>query len=512
MENSSHLKNKQLRKWNSGFFGHPKPLGSLFFTELWERFSFYGIRPLLVLYMSALIIDGGLGYDRVTASAIVGIFGGSLYLATLPGGWLADNWLGQQRAIWYGAIIIALGHLSIAFSVFEPFFFFWGLIFIVLGTGLFKTCISVMVGELYKEGDPRRDGGFSIFYMGINLGSLAAPFICGVLQQKYGWHFGFGLGGIGMLIALILFRFSTIPQLEKFSQVFKMDTIGALPTNQRNNVGRYVFLSLLLIALLILAVRIGWIVINPVFVASLMTYIIAISVLCYFIYLFFFCGLDKEEKIKLIVCFILFVAAAFFWSAFEQKPTSFNLFAQDYTDRDLGFAIMPTTLFQSFNPLFIILLAPLFGVMWVKLAKRNIEPNSLIKFAFGVIFACLGFVTMYFAAKTVLTSSSQLVSPLWLIVSILLLTLGELFLSPVGLSTMSSLAPKKIQGQVMGLWFAASALGNLVAGLIGGHVSADQIENLPSIFSQCALSLAIIAVVLLILAKPVQKLLLAHKA
>lgn len=210
----------ELEQSDKAFFGHPKPLKTLFFTELWERFSYYGIRPLLVLYMVAMVNDGGLGLDRPTAAAIVGLFSGSMYLMTVLGGWIADNWLGQARAVWYGSIIIALGHLSIALTtIFDQFFFYFGLVLIVLGTGLFKTCISVIVGTLYKAQDSRRDAGFSIFYMGINTGSFIAPLITGLLARDYGWHLGFGIGGIGMLIALLIFRFLAIPQLQTFNEL-----------------------------------------------------------------------------------------------------------------------------------------------------------------------------------------------------------------------------------------------------------------------------------------------------
>ena len=222
------------------FFGHPYPLGSLFFTEMWERFSFYGIRPLLILFMAATVYDGGMGLARENASAIVGIFAGSMYLAALPGGWLADNWLGQQRAVWYGSILIALGHLSIALSAWlGNDLFFIGLMFIVLGSGLFKTCISVMVGTLYKKGDARRDGGFSLFYMGINIGSFIAPLISGWLIKSHGWHWGFGIGGIGMLVALIIFRVFAVPSMKRYDAEVGLDSIWNSPVAKKNGVGAW---------------------------------------------------------------------------------------------------------------------------------------------------------------------------------------------------------------------------------------------------------------------------------
>ncbi|MDR2059993.1 MAG: oligopeptide:H+ symporter, partial [Acinetobacter sp.] len=248
---------------DKAFFGHPKPLQTLFFTELWERFSYYGIRPLLILYMIALVNQGGLGLDRPTAAAIVGLFAGSMYLMTVFGGWIADNWLGQARAVWYGSIIIALGHLSIALTpVFDQSFFYLGLVLIVLGSGLFKTCISVIVGTLYKAQDARRDAGFSIFYMGINMGSFIAPLITGLLVRDHGWHLGFGIGGLGMLIALFIFRFRAIPQLETFNALRQENNSCSKPVIENKNAPKIVFGFLFTVAVVIALTFLGIIHIN----------------------------------------------------------------------------------------------------------------------------------------------------------------------------------------------------------------------------------------------------------
>ncbi|CNE07382.1 peptide MFS transporter [Yersinia mollaretii] len=488
------------------FFGHPYPLSGLFLSEMWERFSFYGIRPLLILFMAATVFDGGMGLPREQASAIVGIFAGSMYLAALPGGWLADNWLGQQRAVWYGSILIALGHLSIALSAFfGNDLFFIGLVFIVLGTGLFKTCISVMVGTLYKPGDARRDGGFSLFYMGINMGSFIAPLLSGWLLKTHGWHWGFGIGGIGMLVALLIFRYFAIPSMKRYDAEVGLDSSWNRPTNKRQGVGKWVAAILVLIVAIIAMISNGIIPINPVLVASLLVYLIAASVTLYFVYLFAFAKLSRKDRARLLVCFILLVSAAFFWSAFEQKPTSFNLFANDYTNRNLmGFEI-PTVWFQSINALFIIILAPVFSWAWPALAKKKIQPSSITKFVIGILCAAAGFAVMMYAAQHVLNSGGEGVSPLWLVMSILLLTLGELCLSPIGLATMTLLAPDRMRGQVMGLWFCASSLGNLAAGLIGGHVKADQLDMLPTLFARCSIALVICAAVLILLIVPIRR-------
>lgn len=490
---------------DKAFFGHPKPLQTLFFTELWERFSYYGIRPLLMLYMIAMVNQGGLGLDRPTAAAIVGLFAGSMYLMTVFGGWIADNWLGQARAVWYGSIIIALGHLSIALTpVFDQSFFYLGLVLIVLGSGLFKTCISVIVGTLYKAQDARRDAGFSIFYMGINMGSFIAPLITGLLVRDHGWHLGFGIGGLGMLIALLIFRFRAIPQLETFNALRQESNSCSKPVVENKNAPKIVFGFLFTVGVVIVLTFAGIIHINPVAVAAYLTVGIGIGIIAYFAYLLLFLNLDQNDKFKIMICFVLLITSALFWSAFEQKPTSFNLFAQDYTNRNvLGFEI-PTVWFQSINALFIIIFAPIAAWLWARLGKSNKDPSYISKFIIALLLAASGFLLMSLASHFAI--SDGLVSPFWLVGAVLLLTLGELCLSPIGLSTMTKLAPNVIRGQIMGLWFTGSALGNLMAGLIGGQVAADAIENLPTLFMRCVLALVIGAIVLFLLKKPMNKL------
>lgn len=497
---------------DNGFMGHPKPLRSLFFTEMWERFSYYSIRPLLVLFMVATVSSGGFGFEDSTASAIYGIFAGSLYLAAVPGGWLADNWLGQERALWWGSIIIALGHLCIALSaMFGMSLFFMGLVFIVLGSGLFKTCISVMVGALYPKGDVRRDSGFTLFYMGINIGALLAALIVGVFKEKGMWHVGFGVGGLGMLVSLLVYRFAAQKNLTHYARAKNIVAEWETANDRFSNVGRWVLGFVALLAVLFVTISTGMLPFNAELVAEYMTYIIAGVVLLYFVVMFLSPRLDKTDKLRLLICLILIIGSTLFWSSFEQQPTSFNLFADRYTDLNvMGFEI-PSIWFQSLNPLFILLLAPIVSIIWVKLGKRGLEPNSMMKFAMGMLLAAAGFALMIFAAKIVVTNPGALASPLWLVGSLLLLTLGELALSPVGLSSMTKLAPKGMQGQMMGLFFASVALGNLVAAFFGGHVSADKIEGLPTLFTTMTVFLAVTAVILLILAKPISNMLKASE-
>jgi len=474
------------------FFGHPVGLSTLFFTEMWERFSYYGIRPLLVLFMTAALTQGGFGFERDTASSIVGIYAACVYLASLPGGWIADRWLGLRRSIWYGGIFIALGHLSIALSiVFEQSAFFIGLIFIVIGTGLLKPNVSAIVGDLYPEGGSRRDAGFSIFYMGINTGALVAPLITGVLGEKVGWHLGFGAAGVGMLIGLITYRLRADKTL---------GDIGTMPASADPREHRRVKLSSLIgvgvIALLVVLTMAGVIHINPVKLAEKMSLIMLALALLYFVYLFVGGGLTTEEKKRVVVIILLFFFATVFWAAFEQAPTSLNLFARDYTNRVVFGWEMPTLWLQAANSVFVIALAPVFAWVWIALGKRGKDPSSVAKFAWGLFFAGIGFVVMWEAANIIIGHGGNFrVSPWWLVWSYFFQSVGELSLSPVGLSSMTKLAPYKFKGQMMGVWFMASALGNLIAGLVGGKVDPEKLNEMPALFRQTSISLFVAAVV-----------------
>jgi POT family proton-dependent oligopeptide transporter len=485
------------------FFGQPRGLATLFFTEMWERFSFYGIRPLLVLFMTAALAQGGFGFDRQTASSIVGIYASSVYLSSLPGGWIADRWLGLRRAIWFGGIFIALGHLSIGLSaVFAHRAFFLGLILIVIGTGLLKPNISAIVGDLYPEGGARKDAGFSMFYTGINLGATLAPLVSGILGERVGWHWGFGVAGVGMLLGLITFRMFAPSTL---------GPIGLTPNGTRDEQRRVRALSfgaLGLIALVVVLTMAGVLPFNAVVIAQNMTAIILGLALAYFAYLFFFAGLSGSEKKRVAVIIVLFVFATIFWSAFEQAPTSLNLFARDFTDRRVFGWEMPTTWLQAANSIFVILLAPLFGLLWLALGKRGRNPSSPAKFAFGLFAAGVGFWIMLVAANQIIAGGpGTRVSMWWLTVSYLFQTFGELTLSPVGLSSMTTLAPRKFVGQMMGIWFMATALGNLIAGIVGGRVDPEKLAEMPQLFQRTALSLFIAAIVLAALAIPIRRML-----
>jgi POT family proton-dependent oligopeptide transporter len=500
---------------DKSFFGHPRGLSTLFFTEMWERFSYYGLRPLLVLFMAAALNDGGFGLERTQASAIVGIYAASVYLFSLPGGWIADRLLGLRRAILVGAALISIGHICIGLASFAnaklPFFL--GLVFIVLGTGLLKPNISAIVGDLYPEGGARRDAGFSIFYMGINTGAFIGQLVTGALGEMVGWHFGFGAAGVGMLIGLVVFWMRAPKTL---------GPIGTEPTRdadavKQSRIERNVKITIAVFGVLLLAVIVaaatGALTLNPQAIGANFTAILVGAAVAYFAYIFIAGGLSGDEVKRVVVIMVLFIFAAIFWAAFEQAPTSLNLFANDFTDRNMfGFEV-PATWFQSINSGFIILLAPAFAALWVGLAKRNLELSSPAKFALGLVAAGVGFALMIFAANQVVASNGAVkVSPWWLVWSYFFQTVGELCLSPVGLSSMTKLSPRKYVGQMMGIWFLATSVGNLIAGLVGGHVDPTKLEQTPKVFTGTTVALFAAAAILGLLVIPIRKMMGEQKA
>ncbi|MCX8036762.1 MAG: peptide MFS transporter [Candidatus Sumerlaeia bacterium] len=499
---------------------HPRGLYTLFFTEMWERFSYYGMRALLVLFMTDAVVrtqaaqghvrGGGLGFSDEIATAIYGLYTAMVYLMALPGGWMADRLLGARRAVWYGGIIIAAGHFTLAIPATETFFL--GLLLVVLGTGLLKPNISVIVGDLYPEGGARRDAGFSIFYMGINLGALVGPLICSTLGEKFNWHYGFAAAGVGMVLGLIQYR-ATAGYLGEAGLYPRKKMTAPQP---RVDPAWYVVLGglgLLLVVVILGLMRV--VQFNPVPIARNASYAIVGFGALYFAGIFLFGKLDAVEKKRTFVLLVLLAASAMFWSGFEQAGSSLNLFAERCTQR--SFAIfdrvlpaawaarinpIPTGWFQSLNPIFIIVLAPIFGAMWVALARRNLAPSLPAKFALGLILLGAGFLVMAAAAKS--AAAGRQVWPTWLIATYLLHTFGELCLSPVGLSAVTKLAPPRFVGQMMGVWFLAASLGNLIAGLIASEF-AKGTEALPAMFMQIVVTTAGAGLLLLLASRPLRK-------
>lgn len=502
------------------FFGHPRGLATLFFTEMFERFSYYGMRALLIIFMTTAVVNGGLGFDDPTSGAIYGLYTMGVYIFALPGGWLADRLFGLKKSVWYGGIIIALGHFTMAIpgilaelgignemavNSMDTVPFFLGLILIALGTGLLKPNISSIVGDLYEnDSGAKRDAGFSIFYSGINLGALVAPLITATLGEFVNWHLGFGAAGLFMVIGLVQYKMT-----EKY-----LTGIGEPPVYQtpkeigkRNNLEKWLKIVLGLGALLVLLMFLDVVPIEATWLAQFSGYIIVLTALGFLGYVLLMGGLNTAEKKKVVVIGIVFVFSAIFWSGFEQAGSTLNLFAARFTDRTLFGVQIAAGTFQSINPLFIVVFAPIFGAMWVWLAKRNLEPSSPVKFSLGLILLGIGFLVMVFAAQV--AASGQLAAPTWLLLTYMFHTFGELSLSPVGLSLTTKLAPKKFYSQMMGIWFMSVSLGNLIAGILGGEISGDgeeALQQMPDQYMMIVYTTVGAGVVLLLFSKPIRKL------
>lgn len=444
--------------------GHPRGLMTLFFTEMWERFSFYGMRALLVLFMTASVSGGGMGMDVGNAGAIYGLYTSMVYLLSLPGGWVADKLWGQRKAVFVGGCIIAAGHFSMAVPSVPTFYL--GLLLIVIGTGLLKPNVSAMVADLYPEGGARRDAGFSIFYMGINVGAFLGPLLCGLLGERYNFHLGFSLAGIGMVLGLAQYRLGG--KYLGQAGLFKSEESGTVLTNRRKSF--YMALG----AAAALALAFGFLAYSgalPVSVQDVAQWLgggILILSGGFFLYLFAAGGLDATEKKHLAVIIWLYLLSAVFWSGYEQAGSSLNLFARDLTDRTVAGWEMPASWLQNVNPILIIVFAPVFGWLWTWLAGRNVSPSAPLKFVLGLWGLAAGFFVISWGAAN--ATEANRVSMSWLTVTYFLHTVGELCLSPVGLSAMTKLAPRGRVGQMMGVWFISMALGNLVAGLTAARL------------------------------------------
>jgi POT family proton-dependent oligopeptide transporter len=421
----------------------------------------------------------------------------------LPGGWIADRLLGGQRAVFFGGIIIMSGHFVLAVP--SVYAFFFGLLLVVLGTGLLKPNVSAMVGELYEAGDARRDGGFTIFYMGINVGAFLGPLVCGTLGQSpnFGWHYGFAAAGVGMLFGVVQFW---------MTKQYLGDA-GVKPSStgdpERDAAGRRrgwlgVFVGLLIVVSVGLLAMGGALDLNPLAISRQTTYLIAAMAVLYFGYLLFFAKLESIERKRVIVLIVLFLGASMFWSGFEQAGSSLNIFADRYTVLQWGPFTLLSTWFQSLNSAFIIIFAPVFAWMWVWLAKRNLNPSTPAKFGLGLVLLAIGFFMMVGASMIVASGEQAL--PTWLLFTYLFHTLGELALSPVGLSATTKLAPKRFVGQMMGIWFLATALGNLIAGQIAGDFNPNDLQAFPGQYWQIVLTTGGTGLILLVFTKPIKKL------
>jgi POT family proton-dependent oligopeptide transporter len=470
------------------FLGHPKGLVTLFLTEMWERMSFYGMRGLLVLFMTREVVDGGLNFEAGEAMAIYGIYGASVYFLCVPGGWVADKIFGAQQSVLIGAIIITLGHYVLALP-FEKTFFL-GLVLVSIGTGFLKPNISSIVGQLYKPGDIRIDAGYTIFYMSINIGSMLGFLVCGYLGEKVGWHWGFGAAGVGMTFGVIQYIFSRT----------SLGEAGLKPNleagEDNSNYKRIFYSSLVVLALVIASNFLGLWSINPEFLNQLTVYAILLVALLYFTHLFFFAGLNKKERENISMFLLLFLGSVLFWAGFDQGGSSLNLFAKDYTDLYIFGWEMPATFLQVANPLMVVIFAPFFASFWINLGRRNMDFDTPEKFALGCFLMAVGFCVIILGVEVAMDNEKAGVK--WLLITYLFHTLGELCLSPVGLAATSKYSPKKYKGQMMGLWFLSSSLAAGVAGLLASKSFESGIESMPALFNQVIFGLVFIGVVLLI--------------
>jgi proton-dependent oligopeptide transporter, POT family len=450
--------------------GQPLGIATLFLTEMWERFTYYGMRAVLILFMAAALAKGGLGLNDTSASAIYGLYLGSTYLLGLGGGWLADRLLGAQRAVVSGGILITVGNALLALG--NTAVFFVGLLVIAMGVGLLKPNVSALVASLYPEGGPRRDAGFSIFYMGINLGAFLGSLAVPVFAQRYGWRWGFALPAVGMALGVAQFIWTR----------GRLGQAGLAPAEAERGSWLPVIAILTVVGLIVALATAGTLHIDAVALSAFATWAYAALALTYFGYLFFFAGLTRVERSRTLVMLALFLASVTFWSGYEQQGASFNLFAERYTERHIFGWNMPAGVLQAVNPFLVITLAGAFAWLWTWLGKRGLDLPASLKFSLGLMFLGLGFLVMYFASLHVL--AGELVLPTWLLATYFLHTLGELCLSPVGLSYMSKLAPPRFVGQVMGVWFLSLALGGNLAGQLSGRYDSSHLESLPGLFRQ----------------------------
>jgi POT family proton-dependent oligopeptide transporter len=436
------------------WFGHPRGLSTLFFTEMWERFSYYGMRGFLILYAVAPIANGGLGFDVGHGASIYKWYTSSVWLTPIIGGLVADRLLGQFRSVLLGGIIIALGHFTLAFKALPAFYL--GLTLIAVGTGLLKPNISTIVGSLYKPGDARRDAGFSVFYMGINVGAFAGIMGAGWLAQKIDWHIGFAAAGVGMTLGLIQYvlgRKRLQPALDRLAEQRQR----AAPAAE----GRAGIRSML--------GELG--------------------------------HLSPEERKRIGVVFILFVFASIFWGAYEQAGSTLNLFADRNTNLDvLGYQI-PSSWLQAVQPIMVILLAPVLAWMWIRLGSR--EPSSPTKFAIGLLAAGLAFLLLVPAGAHAQSAPGVRVSPLWLVGAYIIEEVGELCVSPVGLSAVTKLAPIRFVSLMMGVFFLSNWLGNFLAGSTAGLFASMPLSQL---FGAVAAVCLVGALVMFVLVRPVKNL------
>lgn len=482
---------KAPRDYDTRFFGHPRGLATLFFTEMWERYSFYGTRALLMLYMTHSVATGALGMTDMKAGAIYGFYTATVYLLSLPGGWIADRIIGQRKAVLFGGILIAAGDFSLA----SPgiVMYYAGLGLLMIGTGLLKPNVSTMVGQLYAPSDRRRDSGFSIFYMGINIGAFS-PLLVSWVGEKINWRLAFATSGVGMVLGIVQYLATS-----KY-----LGEVGLHPApledpekdrKQKRTAGAIAIVALALLTAVLVFSSKGWIQPTAELISNSLGVLLAIISIAVFGWMIFGKGWSSVERKRAGAILVLFIGSAIFWGAYEQAGSSLNLFADVNTNRHLFGYEFPAGWFQWVQPLFVLILAPFFAWLWIKLGDR--EPSSPAKFSVALLFIGLSFLVL------VPPASHTGVSPNWLNTCYFLGVVGEMCLSPVGLSAMTKLAPARAAGFAMGIWFLSTSIGEWLAGKAGSLFSS---MPLPKLFGISAAVPFVAAIVLALLVKPTKRL------
>ncbi len=435
-----------------GFFGHPKGLLTLFFTEFWERFSYYGMKAILVFYMYYEVSKGGLGLDESLALSIMSIYGSLVYMSGVIGGWLADRIFGTSRAVFYGGVLIMLGHIALSVPG-NITMFFVSMVLIVLGTGLLKPNASTIVGDLYAEKDERRDAGFTIFYMGINLGAFLAPLVAGTVGMKINFHLGFAIAAVGMFFGLVIYVFTRKKNL---------GLAGTYVTNPLSDEERKKVFTYILVGIVVVGIALFYSITKGILTferfINLITILGILIPTAYFVVMYRSPKTTPVERSRVLAYIPLFIASVMFWAIQEQGSTILANFADKRTQLEFAGIHISPAWFQSLNPLFIITLAPMFAWLWVKLGNK--QPSIPKKFSFSLIFAGLSFIVILLPAY--FGGIDSLVNPLWLVLSYFIVVIGELLLSPVGLSATTKLAPAAFSAQTMSLWFLSSAAAQAI--------------------------------------------------
>ncbi|MFN2746630.1 MULTISPECIES: peptide MFS transporter [Bacillus] len=446
-----------------GFFGHPRGLFTLFFTEFWERFSYYGMRAILIYYLYTEVTKGGLGFSETTANSIMAVYGSLVYMSGIIGGWIADRLLGTANTVFYGGVLIMFGHILLSFPGSVTAFFI-SMFLIIIGTGLLKPNVSSVVGDLYSPEDTRRDSGFSIFYMGINLGGFLAPIIVGTVGQTYNYHLGFSLAAIGMFLGLVTYIATRKKSLGPAGRTVPNPLTPAERKKVFGGIG---------IGALIIAVVFGYLIMTGVMTIKLFTMIVSVLgiliPLIYFIVMYKSSKTTIDERSRLVAYIPLFIASMMFWAIQEQGSNILATYADKRTHLEFLGIQLHSSWFQSLNPLFIVALAPVFAWIWMRLGKR--QPATPTKFALGLVFAGLSFIVMIFPAY--INGTETLANPMWLVLSFLIVVLGELCLSPVGLSATTKLAPAAFSAQTMSLWFLSNASAQAINAQVVRFYSED---------------------------------------